>query len=99
VVRTVPADTRAPAVRITKGPGNKATVRGTVRLTVGASDAGGVAKVQLLVDGRVVATDTRAGWSLSVDTAKRKKTMKVQVRAYDRAGNVAYTTTRTWYRR
>jgi hypothetical protein len=34
-----------------------------------------------------------------VNTAKQKKTMKIQVRAYDRAGNVRYASARTWYRR
>jgi hypothetical protein len=51
------------------------------------------------VNGKVVSKDVKAGYVLSVNTAKRKKTMKVQVRAYDKLGNVTYTTIRTWYRK
>ncbi len=84
---------------ITKGPKNKAKVKGTVKVSVSAKDTHGIARVELLVDGTVVATDRTAAYTLSVDTTKRKKRMKARVRAYDRAGNVAYTSTRTWYRR
>ena len=84
---------------ITKGPKNKAKVKGTVKVSVSAEDTYGIVRVGLLVDGKVVATDRTAAYTLSVDPAKRKKTMQVRVRAYDRAGNVAYTSIRTWYGR
>ena len=64
-----------------------------------ASDAGGIARVELIVNGKVVSRDTKSGYLLSVNTRKQKKTMKVRVRAYDKAGNVTWTTTRTWYRK
>jgi subtilisin family serine protease len=96
--RVVIADNVKPTVSITKGPKNKAKVKGTVRINVKASDRSGIRKVQLLVNGKVVATDTKAGYKLSFQVAKQKKTMKVRVRAYDGAGNLKYVTTRTYYR-
>jgi hypothetical protein len=96
-VRTVTADNAGPAVSITKAPKHKAKVKGTVKVYAKASDAAGVARVELLVNGKVVAKDTTAGYVLRVNTSKQKRTMKVQIRAYDRVGNVKYTSTRTWY--
>jgi hypothetical protein len=66
---------------------------------VKAADASGVARVELLVNGKVVARDHKAGYLLSLNASKQKKTVKIQVRAYDKLGNVKYTSTRTWYRR
>jgi hypothetical protein len=97
--RTIIADNAAPILKITKAPGNKAKVKGTVTVYASASDSSGVAKVQLLVNGKVVATDTKAGYTLRVNTKKTARTMKVQVRAYDKLGNVRSTSTRVWYRR
>ncbi|MEV6305773.1 S8 family serine peptidase [Actinoplanes sp. NPDC051861] len=96
--RLVVADNRVPTVSITKAPKNKAKVRGTVKVYVKASDASGISRVELVVNGKVVSRDYKAGYVLSVNTKKQKTTMKVQVRAYDRVGNVKYTTTRTWRR-
>jgi hypothetical protein len=96
---TVVADNKAPTVTITKAPKNKARVKGTTRVYVKASDYSGIARVELIVNGRVVARDAKAGYVLAVNASKQKKTMKVQVRAYDKLGNVKYTTTRTWYRK
>ncbi|MFI7547960.1 S8 family serine peptidase [Actinoplanes sp. NPDC049599] len=98
-VRTLTADNAGPAVSITRAPKHKAKVKGTVKVHVKASDAAGVGRVELLINGKVVAKDTTSGYALTVNTSKRKKTMKVQIRAYDRVGNVKYTGTRTWYRR
>ncbi|MEU4214065.1 Ig-like domain-containing protein [Actinoplanes sp. NPDC026623] len=67
-------------------------------MSVKATDASGIARVELLINGKVVATDTRAGYVLAFKTTSQKKTIKVQVRAYDKLGNVKYTTTRTWTR-
>jgi hypothetical protein len=92
-------DNTAPTLTITKAPANKAKVKGTVKVYVSAKDASGIARVQLLVNGKVVATDTAASYVLSVNTKKVAKTMKVQVRAYDKLGNLRSTTTRTWYRK
>ncbi|WP_328465113.1 S8 family serine peptidase [Actinoplanes sp. NBC_00393] len=96
--RTLIADNIKPVVKITKAPANKAKVKGTVAVYVSATDKSGISKVQLLVNGKVVATDTKAGWALSFKVAKQAKTMKVQVRAYDKAGNVTNVASRTYYR-
>ncbi|MBG0560501.1 Ig-like domain-containing protein [Actinoplanes aureus] len=97
--RTAITHNQGPTVSITKAPRNKAKVKGTVKVYVKAADAAGVARVELVVNGKVVSKDVKAGYVLSVNTAKRKKRMKVQVRAYDKLGNVTYTTIRTWYRK
>ncbi|MEU8239209.1 Ig-like domain-containing protein [Actinoplanes missouriensis] len=97
--RIVIADNKAPSVSITKAPKNKAKVKNTVKVYVKASDASGIARVELIVNGKVVATDKTSGYVLSVNTKKQKKSMQVRVRAYDKLGNVTYTTTRTWYRK
>ncbi|WP_306214100.1 S8 family serine peptidase [Actinoplanes sp. RD1] len=96
--RTVTADNAGPAVSITKAPANKAKVKGTVTVTVKASDPSGVARVELVVNGKVAARDYTAGYALKLTTKNRAKTLKVQVRAYDKLGNVRYTATRTWTR-
>jgi hypothetical protein len=97
--RRVIADNAGPAVSITKAPGNRARVKGTVKVSVKAADASGVARVELLVNGKVVARDYKAGYLLSLNAGKQKRTMKIQVRAYDKLGNVKYTSTRIWYRK
>jgi hypothetical protein len=96
--RTVIADNKAPTVSITKAPRNKAKVKGTVKVSVKATDPSGIARVELIINGKVVARDTTAAYLLSFSAGKQKKTMKVQIRAYDKLGNVAWTGTRTWYR-
>ncbi|GIE80991.1 hypothetical protein Aph02nite_69410 [Actinoplanes philippinensis] len=97
--RRVIADNAGPSVSISKAPANKAKIKGTTRVYVKASDPSGVARVELLVNGKVVARDSTAGYVLAFNATKLKKTMKVQVRAYDKLGNVKYTSTRTWYRK
>ncbi|BBH65517.1 hypothetical protein ACTI_22020 [Actinoplanes sp. OR16] len=96
--RTVIADNKGPSVSITKAPKNKAKVKGTVKVYVKASDVSGVARVELIVNGKVVAADKTSAYVLKVNTKKQKKKMKVRVRAYDKLGNVTYTATRTWTR-
>jgi hypothetical protein len=95
--RTLIADNKPPTL-ISSGPGNNAKVKGTATITVKASDVSGIARLQLIVNGGVVATDTTSPYVLSVNTAKVAKTMKVQIRAYDKLGNVITTSARTWYR-
>ncbi|GID95545.1 Ig-like domain-containing protein [Amorphoplanes digitatis] len=85
----------APTLSITKAPKSKAKVKGTVKVAVQAS---GIARVELLTNGKVIAKDTTSAYLLSVNPTKQPKTMKVRIRAYDKLGNVAYTGTRTWYR-
>ncbi len=96
--RTVVVDNTRPTLKLTKAPGNKARVKGTVAVTASAADKNGVAKVQLLINGKLVATDYRAGYAFSINTAKYGKTFTMQLRAYDRAGNSVVTTTRTYRR-
>ncbi|RZU48789.1 hypothetical protein EV385_0513 [Krasilnikovia cinnamomea] len=85
--RTVAADNTGPSLSITKAPTNNATVKGTVTVYAKASDPSGVARLELLVNGKVVAKDTTSVYALRVNTTTQKKTMKVQVRAYDKLGN------------
>jgi hypothetical protein len=94
---TVTVDNTPPKLAIT-APRNGAKVKGTVKISVTATDAYGVGRVELLVDGRVVATDSSGPYLLKLDTAKQKKTMRIQVRAYDRAGNTVSTPARVWHR-
>ncbi|MFC7530605.1 Ig-like domain-containing protein [Actinoplanes sp. GCM10030250] len=96
--RTVIVDNTAPAVKVAKAPKNKSKLTRKVTLAASASDRNGVAKVQLLVNGKVVATDTKAGYRFVLNPKKYGKTFKVQLRAYDKAGNVRYSTKRTYRR-
>lgn len=81
-------DTTAPTVAIASPTGG--TVSGTVSVSVNASDNVGVAHVDLLVSGAVVATDTTApylfGWN-SANVANGSVTLTAA--AYDAAGNSA----------
>ncbi|WP_433827907.1 S8 family serine peptidase [Actinoplanes sp. CA-015351] len=95
---TVIADNKGPTVKITKAPKHKAKVKGTVVFVVKASDPSRIRKVELIVNGKVVAKDVESGYVLSVNTKNQKETMKVRVRAYDKLGNVSDTATRTWRR-
>lgn len=98
VRRTVIVDATAPTLKVTKAPKNKAKVKGTVKVTASSTDRFGVARVELLINGKVVATDYKAGYAFSINSKKYGKKFKVQLRAYDRAGNSRVTTARTWYR-
>ncbi|MCU7725228.1 Ig-like domain-containing protein [Actinoplanes sp. KI2] len=96
--RTVIVDNTRPTLTITSAPKNGAHVKGTVKINAAAADRNGVARVELLINGKVVAQDVTAGYSFAVNTTKYGKTFNVQLRAYDRAGNVTTTSTRTWHR-
>jgi hypothetical protein len=92
------ADNKAPTVKITSGPKSGAKVKGTVTVKVSAGDASGVARVELLINGKVVAKDVSAAYVFKIKVSKFPKTMKIQIRAVDRVGNTATTATRTWKR-
>jgi parallel beta-helix repeat protein len=81
-------DTSAPSVSL-GAPGSGATVSGSVSVWASASDNVGVAKVDLLVDGSVVGTDSTYpyawGWS---STSVGDGGHTLQARAYDAVGNV-----------
>ena len=65
-----------------------AVARGRVTITAAAADQHGVAKVQLYASGRLIATDTTAPYALTWQTAGLNTTVPVELRAYDRAGNM-----------
>lgn len=96
--RTVIVDNTLPALKLTKAPKNGAKLTKTATFTVTASDRNGIARVQLLVNGKVVATDTKAGYLVTLNPKKYGKKFTVQLRTYDKAGNVRYTTKRTYHR-
>ncbi|MFI1993342.1 S8 family serine peptidase [Actinoplanes sp. NPDC020271] len=97
--RQLIVDNSKPKLTVTSWPANKAKVRGTITIKATASDSTtGIAKVVVYVNGKVVATDTRSPWVLGVNTAKQPKSFKLQVVAYDKAGNAAYSATRTYTR-
>ena len=85
---SAPADTTAPTTAITS-PASGASVSGTVMVTATASDASGIARVELLVDGALVLTDSAApyasfGWS---STSVGNGSHALRTRAVDNAGN------------
>jgi hypothetical protein len=96
--RVVVNDTVAPALKLTKAPKNNAKLKKTTTITASASDKNGVAKVQLLVNGKVVATDAKAAYTFKLNPKKYGKKFTVQLRAYDKAGNVKTLAKRTYRR-
>jgi hypothetical protein len=96
--RTVYIDNTAPSIAVTTAPKNNAKVTKKATLKAKASDTYGVAKVQLLVDGKVVATDTKAGYRFTLNPKNYGKKFTVQMRVYDKAGNVRYTAKRNYRR-
>ncbi|HVR72334.1 MAG TPA: Ig-like domain-containing protein, partial [Vicinamibacteria bacterium] len=94
-VKNVVADTTAPTVSISS-PASGATVSGTVTVSAAASDKVGVTKIELRVDGALVAT-TRIPWGVPGDTiwifrwnttTKANGSRILTARAFDAAGNI-----------
>ncbi|WP_035374251.1 S8 family serine peptidase [Pseudoduganella violaceinigra] len=86
---TAPADAAAPLVSIAS-PLAGSTVSGTVTVNVNASDNVGVSRVDLKVNGTVVATDSSGPFSFAWDSKGVANGMNSLVAvAYDAAGNVA----------
>jgi subtilisin family serine protease len=82
-----PVDTTAPLASIA-APLANSSVSGLVGVSVNASDNVGVARVDLMVNGTVVATDTAAPYSFSWDSTGVANGMaSVVAVAYDAAGN------------
>ena len=98
IKRSLIVDNKTPTVSIIRAPKNGAKVKKKFAIAVKASDTYGIAKVQLLVNGKLVATDYRAGYALTVNPKKYGKKFTVQLRAYDKAGNVKYAAKRTYRR-
>jgi subtilisin family serine protease len=95
--RTVLADNTAPSVKITKAPKNKSKISGTVNIYYTGSDKNGVKKYDLLINGKVVRTHTSTAHFL-FSAKSYPKNITVQVRAYDNAGNVKYSTKYSYHR-
>jgi thermitase len=86
-------DTQAPTASLT-APLGSATVSGTTPVNLTVSDNVGVTKTELLVNGKVIATDTTAPYAFSWDTTAVANGMaSLNVRAYDAAGNVGQSST------
>jgi hypothetical protein len=96
--RVVIVDNTKPTTKITKAPANGAKVKGQVKIAVSATDRNGINRVELLVNGKVVAKDTTATYAFTINTNRYGKKIKVQVRVYDKAGNVTTSSLRTWRR-
>lgn len=78
-------DTTVPTVSLTA----PTTIAGTVAFTANASDNEAVTRVEFLVDGSVIATDTIAPYSTSWDSKTATNgTHTLLAKAYDAAGNV-----------
>lgn len=85
----VTPDTDAPTVSLT-APANNASVSGAVSMTANASDNTGVTKVEFLVDGNVIATDTTSPYATSwSSTGVGNGAHTLTARAYDAANNNA----------
>jgi len=82
-------DTTPPTVNVTS-PARGATVSGTVDVTADAADAVGVTRVEFLVNGEVVATDTQPPYAFAWNTtAVSNGQHTLGARAFDAAGNQA----------
>lgn len=80
-------DTTPPTVTIT-APAAGATVSGALAVTATASDAVGVTRVDVLVDGALAGSDTAAPYSVTIDTAALGNGgHTLTARAFDAAGN------------
>jgi thermitase len=81
-------DTQPPTVQI-QAPLGSSTVSGLTAVDVAATDNVGVAKVELRVNGRVLATETVAPFGFSWDSTTVANGMHtLEARAFDAAGNV-----------
>ncbi|GIF19376.1 subtilisin family serine protease [Actinoplanes tereljensis] len=97
--RTMIADNTAPTVKITKAPKNKSKIKGTVKVYYTGSDKYGIKAYQLLVNGKVVQQHSTTKTPFTFVASKYpKNNIKVQVRAYDLAGNSKVTATLTYKR-
>lgn len=86
-VAAAAADTQAPAVAISS-PAGGATVSGLVAIDVAASDNVGVTRVDLTVNGTLVASDVASPYQFSWDSTKTANgTASLVAYAYDAAGN------------
>lgn len=86
-VNSAVADTQPPTASI-GSPGNGKTVSGLMTVDVAASDNVGVTRVDLKLNGNVIASDTSAPYGFSVDTTQLPNgSASLVAVAYDAAGN------------
>jgi hypothetical protein len=84
----VSVDNTAPSVSILS-PLPGATVKGSVTISVSASDASGVQRVQFYIDGKLQATDYSTPYSYQWNMKNAKRGVHtITVIAYDSAGNM-----------
>jgi hypothetical protein len=84
-----PPDTTAPSVSITS-PAGGATVSGTTTISANASDNVGVTRVEFLVDGVLLSSDTSSPFSASWNTTTATNAShSLTARAFDAANNQA----------
>lgn len=90
---TPAADTQAPTVGIAS-PAASGTVSGLVVVSINSADNVGVARVDLKVNGTLLASDTTAPFGFSWDSTKLPNGMaSLTAVAYDAAGNSASSST------
>jgi poly(hydroxyalkanoate) depolymerase family esterase len=88
-------DSTPPTASIT-APANGATVSGTVSIAASATDNVAVDRVEFLVDGNLVASDTSSPYAYSWNTGTAANgSHALQVRAVDTAGNTTTSATIT----
>lgn len=91
-------DTTPPTVTITS-PANGARVSNNQRVDISASDDRGVSRVELYVNGRLVATLTSAPYTVTLNTRRwAAGAHTLQARAYDLSGNMGQSATITVYK-
>lgn len=89
----VVSDTQAPSVAIT-APIGGTSVSGLTTVSVNASDNVGVSRVELLVNGALVATDTTSPFQFTWDSSTvASGTVNLVAKAFDAAGNSQSSTT------
>jgi peptidoglycan/xylan/chitin deacetylase (PgdA/CDA1 family) len=80
-------DSMPPTVTLTSPP-DGVVVSGTVTISADASDAGGIARVDFIANGTVLATDISAPYSFQWDTAAYAgQSVTLTARAYDSSEN------------
>lgn len=82
-------DTTPPTVSVAT-PSIGSTVSGSTSIQVNATDASGISKVDIMVDGTILASPTTSPYTATWDTTKvADGTHYVSAKAYDTAGNTA----------
>ena len=91
VTNTITIDNTAPSSRITSAPRSGSKLSGTVSIGYTGADQYGIARYELLLNGKVAQTHTSTT-PFRFGTTAVPKSFTVQVRTYDKAGNSALST-------